>query len=871
MIEGQQTERTAGPPRYLVPARAALPAGARVAMSERDAEILRSLAARIDPNDAGAHNNLGVVFYQKGLIDDAIGAFSRALELDPRLDIARRNAEIALVDTGRHQRRVQELEERLEAEGDDPGVRNALARTHLLAGDAAAAALQWRRLLAEDPDNVALHMKLADAEARRGRPARALALLGRAAELSPTDPMVHLRTAELLELEGQHEGAEVAVRRALALDVDLVRGHALHGRILEATNRAEEARRAFDRVAALDPGAMRSDGHLSLDRYRSAGSARAMRPPVAETTDDAMGRFARAVRLRQEGDLEGAARELERAGEPGVNAFEVRLALAEIRLLQGAFEEAIDLYDRLIEVRDDSPKTWNERGVAFHRLGHLDSAINSYRQAVALDHGYHLGWNNLGVARAQRGDGAAAARALRQAAGPTAPAEVLHNLALHLVRSGAPEEAVEVSREAVALNGSSPQSWSRLGSAFFQAQLLPEARDALLHALELDPDCAEARYQLGFVLSALGDFRGALRETKQALELDPVFPVPRFQLLIDVDYEDGLVAAPDRDAGERVLPGTAIPHFQFEPAALDRALDGLVPAQPEPTKEPRDHLARARAALRRGQLRRAAGFAASAVAAAPSDPDGLALQGTIFLQRGLAGEALDRFDAALASDARHPGAVLGRARALLALDRAADAVVAAEGAVRVQAPGATVALGRALLADGRVSRAISVFESAVADDAQDLAARTGLGDALLAQGRPAEAEAAFRGVIDESPGAVAARVGLAAALAAMGRDGPAEAQYREAVVTLPSYGPAAFGLADLLARTGQAADAVRCLIDFLALDPTNVDGLVRLAGALNAVGRQAHAAGALRRAQRIDPGHEGVRSALQRLDARGGS
>jgi hypothetical protein len=51
--------------------------------------------------------------------------------------------------------------------------------------------------------------------------------------------------------------------------------------------------------------------------------------------------IARAVRLRQAGDLEGAARELERAGEDGVDAFEVRLALAEIRLLQGAFEEPL--------------------------------------------------------------------------------------------------------------------------------------------------------------------------------------------------------------------------------------------------------------------------------------------------------------------------------------------------------------------------------------------------------------------------------------------------------------------------------------------------------------------------------------------------
>ena len=37
--------------------------------SERDREVLRSFARRIDPSDAGAHNNLGVLYYNKGLYE----------------------------------------------------------------------------------------------------------------------------------------------------------------------------------------------------------------------------------------------------------------------------------------------------------------------------------------------------------------------------------------------------------------------------------------------------------------------------------------------------------------------------------------------------------------------------------------------------------------------------------------------------------------------------------------------------------------------------------------------------------------------------------------------------------------------------------
>ena len=40
--------------------------------SERDREVMRSFARRIDPSDAGAYNNLGVLYYNKGLHEEAV-------------------------------------------------------------------------------------------------------------------------------------------------------------------------------------------------------------------------------------------------------------------------------------------------------------------------------------------------------------------------------------------------------------------------------------------------------------------------------------------------------------------------------------------------------------------------------------------------------------------------------------------------------------------------------------------------------------------------------------------------------------------------------------------------------------------------------
>ncbi|HUH11939.1 MAG TPA: tetratricopeptide repeat protein, partial [Longimicrobiales bacterium] len=72
--------------------------------SGKDLEILRQLARRIHPTDAGAHNNLGVVYYHKGLYEEAIEAFEQALELDPRMQVAARNLQIAYFHTGYFER-----------------------------------------------------------------------------------------------------------------------------------------------------------------------------------------------------------------------------------------------------------------------------------------------------------------------------------------------------------------------------------------------------------------------------------------------------------------------------------------------------------------------------------------------------------------------------------------------------------------------------------------------------------------------------------------------------------------------------------------------------------------------------------------------
>ncbi|NOT07065.1 MAG: hypothetical protein HOP28_02555, partial [Gemmatimonadales bacterium] len=84
----------------------------------RDADALRSLARRIDPSDPGAQNNLGVFYYERGLIPQAIAAFGRALELDPEMRVAQDNLETVQRESGYYDSRIAGLLERLAREPD---------------------------------------------------------------------------------------------------------------------------------------------------------------------------------------------------------------------------------------------------------------------------------------------------------------------------------------------------------------------------------------------------------------------------------------------------------------------------------------------------------------------------------------------------------------------------------------------------------------------------------------------------------------------------------------------------------------------------------------------------------------------------------
>ena len=74
------------------------------------------------------------------------------------------------------------------------------------------------------------------------------------------------------------------------------------------------------------------------------------------------------------------------------------------------------------------------------------------------------------------------------------------------------------------------------------------------------------------MLSQLGDYDGALRETRRALELEPLYVPQKFALSIDLQYEDPTIAIAPELVAE--VSGEALAgEFSFESPVLDRLFE----------------------------------------------------------------------------------------------------------------------------------------------------------------------------------------------------------------------------------------------------------------------------------------------------------
>ena len=207
----------------------------------------------------------------------------------------------------------------------------------------------------------------------------------------------------------------------------------------------------------------------------------------------------------------------------------MQLKLGDALQSLGRLHEAIEHYDRVLELNPNCSEAHNNRGVALLNLGDSSEAVASFERAVAINPAYADALRNLGVANFQRGNADEAVAAHQRVIGLN-PADVaaLTGLGDALKLLGQRDAAVSAYRSAIGIDDSSSQLHNKLGLGLHERGQTDEAIDCLRRAVQCESNRADGHGNLGAALLAEGRIEDALDCFEQAIGIDPDYVDARF-------------------------------------------------------------------------------------------------------------------------------------------------------------------------------------------------------------------------------------------------------------------------------------------------------------------------------------------------------
>lgn len=603
-----------------------------------EVDVLRTFARRIDAADPGAHNNLGVLYFRRGLVDEAIAEFSCALALDERMRVARRNLEIAYGGAGIPERRALELEQRL----------------------------------AEVPDDIGALVESGIAEKSAGRLDQAEARFQRALELDPESSVLHFFLAEIFYNRGNGEEALRFLRRSIDLNPANPDAHYLAGFILGDLGMVEEARDANRRAVALNPRLSRAEANLSLDNVRGGPTPASPVATKPERVEVGTAHLTLALALRLKGYNSEAMRECRAAFEAGEDPPAVLETLASLHLMLGQPSDALDAYETRIRLGGVTPRIMNQRGIALYLLGRTSEAEQTFRDAIVRAGKYAAGENNLGALLWDRGSLRDATNCFRRAVRDDDSVESARlNLALALFRQGFFQLSLDAYRGVVQRQPDHAAAWSGIGRVMIEFGKFAEARDACVRAIQADPSHAQAHVTLSTAFRALGDEEGAAEEEAAARRLDSI--ANSRTMTLEMDAPENSASVPRGATAASAVPDFGLAADYLSKGLYDRAAAEVrrAMAQGAGDKEGLVLLARCHAA--RGDYDVAEKELSAALGALPSDEAVAVELASVHRAMGRPADALRRAVGLLRSNVYQFAALVVLGESLLDLKRTRDA------------------------------------------------------------------------------------------------------------------------------------------------------------------------------------------------------
>ncbi|XP_027700262.1 protein O-mannosyl-transferase TMTC1 isoform X1 [Vombatus ursinus] len=199
-------------------------------------------------------------------------------------------------------------------------------------------------------------------------------------------------------------------------------------------------------------------------------------------------------------------------------------SLASLLAEQESFREAEEVYQTGIKNCPESSDLHNNYGVFLVDTGAPESAMYHYQQAIQLSPRHHVAMVNLGRLYRSLRENKEAEKWYKRALDITQTVEILSPLGALYYNTGRYEEALQIYREAAALQPSAKEIQLALAQVLAMMGQTEEAEKMTNHIVSEEAGCLECYRLLSAIYSKQEHYPKALEAIDKALQLKPKDP-----------------------------------------------------------------------------------------------------------------------------------------------------------------------------------------------------------------------------------------------------------------------------------------------------------------------------------------------------------
>jgi len=496
----------------------------------------RSMAVRLRASpDAAVYAELGQWYADRKQFSCAADAFRRASVLQPASARDLYLLGLSLYSEGKFSEAVEPLEDSLRLEPHASQSHATLAAAMEGSGNPRGAELQWRLALADDPTSTpaldglsrellgdrnygavialleplrsspvftdSLAVNLSVAYTRSGLPENAAELLRRQLQAHPASLAVCEALSGVLILQSRFQDA-LAVLSPFARQnpgYRPVQVLYLQALVLAHDPSAETVARRLLATWPRDWELLYFTGILYQQNDANGIAEGYLRRSIAEKPDSADTHYRLGEILVAAGSYAAAKREFERAIALGLDSPDVHVALSTA--LRGLGDDAgaqqqAQIYQQLLHAQAARAQAADkaQQGDQAQTTGNLQQTVEDYREALALDPQEPVLAYKLAMALDKSGDRAGERAALQQALRLDPHMALAQNQLGYIDASeGNTDAAISEFQLAVQADPGFTKAWLNLAASLCLQSKWPEARQALHHLLELEPENAGAK------------------------------------------------------------------------------------------------------------------------------------------------------------------------------------------------------------------------------------------------------------------------------------------------------------------------------------------------------------------------------------------